>query len=306
MLMLVGSMPIIQRIGWPARADPRPPSAMPVVRHTDPDAFLAAAAPMASRGEASASFFTSWAHAMKRVPRAGERAYLATWSGGAALGAAIQRDEGPVLIGASDPGAARAFADDLVRDHSGLQGVMGAPAGCDAFAGRWRELTGRGNRLRVRLRQHVLTAVNTVRAAPGASRIAGAADCEWLLDCHLAFIAEVGVPDAPARVREQVPPRVARGDYHVWDDAGPVACVGFNDAAPDFARIAPVYTLPHCRGRGYATSLVAGLARELLARGKTKLFLTTDIANPTSNAIYARIGFRAENDDCALDFVAPD
>jgi predicted GNAT family acetyltransferase len=63
--------------------------------------------------------------------------------------------------------------------------------------------------------------------------------------------------------------------------------------------------MPGARGRGYATALVADLARELLARGKRKLFLTTDIANPTSNAIYARIGFRAENDDCGFDFVAP-
>ena len=84
-----------------------------------------------------------------------------------------------------------------------------------------------------------------------------------------------------------------------------MAFAGFNDAAPDFARIAPVYTPPGFRGRGYATSLVAQMSRELLARGKRRLFLTTDIANATSNAIYARIGFRAENDDWHFDFVAP-
>ena len=33
--------------------------------------------------------------------------------------------------------------------------------------------------------------------------------------------------------------------------------------------------------------------------------LTTDIANPTSNAIYARIGFRAEGDDWHFDFIPP-
>jgi predicted GNAT family acetyltransferase len=47
------------------------------------------------------------------------------------------------------------------------------------------------------------------------------------------------------------------------------------------------------------------MSRELLARGKGRLFLTTDIANPTSNALYARIGFCAENDDWHFDFVAP-
>ena len=72
-----------------------------------------------------------------------------------------------------------------------------------------------------------------------------------------------------------------------------------------FARVAPVYTVPDRRGRGYATALVAALSRELLARGKRRLFLTTDAANPTSNAIYARIGYRPQNEDCHFDFVTP-
>jgi predicted GNAT family acetyltransferase len=277
-----------------------------VVRHSDPDAFLAAVVPIVARGEASASFFTGAAHSLKRAPPpASERIYLATCRGVDAFGAAIQRDAGPVFIGESDSRAAMALAADLAQDWPALQGVSGAPAGCDAFARKWNELTGCVHRLRVRLRQHTLTAVNAVPAVPGASRVAVAADSEWLIERQIAFIAEVGIPDAPGRVREHMPPRVARGDFRIWDDSDRVAYAGFNDAAPEFARIAPVYTMPDCRGRGYATALVAELSRELLARGKRKLFLTTDVANPTSNAIYARIGYRAENDDCGYDFVAP-
>jgi len=279
---------------------------MHVTRHSDPDAFLAAVAPMRARGEASASFFIGWVHMMKRSPPpAGERVYLATCSGDRFHGAAFQRDEGPAVIGESDVDGAIALAADLARDWPQLQGVVGAPAGCDAFARKWHELTGRAHRLRVRLRQHVLTSVSDVPPAPGAVRAATDADTEWLIERQVAFIAEVGVPDLPERIRKMMPTRVARGDFRIWDHGGPVAFAGFNAAAPDFARIAPVYTLPDRRGRGYATALVAELSRELLADGKRRLFLTTDIANPTSNAIYARIGFRAENDDCHLDFVAP-
>ena len=279
---------------------------MRVVRHYDFDGFLAAVAPMRSRGEASASFFEGGAHSMKRTPpRPRERVYLATCADKGNFGAAMLRDEGPVIIGASDPQAATAFAADLAPDWPKLLGVVGAQAGCDAFVHKWNEITGRACRLRVRLRQHVLTTVNAVPQARGATRIATAADADWLIDRQIAFIEEVGIPDPPQRLREVMPPRIARGDFRIWDDGRPVAYAGYNDAAPDFARIAPVYTLPDCRGRGYATSLVAELSRELMEKGKQKLFLTTDVDNPTSNAIYARIGFRPENDDCGFDFIAP-
>lgn len=274
---------------------------MQVVRHNDPDAFLAAAAPMRARGEASASFFAGWAHAMKRTPpEAGERVYLATVDG---RGAAIQRDDGPVVIGQSDGAAAAAFADDLAREWPGLQGVVGSHLSCVAFAQRWRVRTGRGCALRVRLRQHALSTVSDVPAARGAPRVAVEADLPWLIDAQVAFIAEAGIPDSPDRVRTWLPRRIARGDFRIWDDGAPVAYAGYNAAAPEFARIAPVYTFPERRGRGYATALVAALSRELLARGKRRLFLTTDLANPTSNGIYARIGFVAEGDEFHYDFV---
>ena len=61
--------------------------------------------------------------------------------------------------------------------------------------------------------------------------------------------------------------------------------------------------IPCIAGRGYATALVAAISRELLARGKRRLFLTTDAANPTSNAIYARIGFVAETEEYHFDLI---
>jgi predicted GNAT family acetyltransferase len=274
---------------------------MRVVRHADPDAFIAAAAPMVARGEASASPFAGWAYAMKRTPlQADEHVYLATFGD---CGAAIQRDDGPLFMGQSDPAAAAAFADDLAPDWPELQGVVGAQAACEAFARRWKVSTGRVHSLRAHMRQHALTAVADVPVAFGVPRVAAESDLPWLIEGQVAFIVEAGIPDSIERIRTWLPRRVVRGEYWIWEDEGPAAFAGFNDAAPDFARVAPVYTSPDRRGRGYATSLVAAISRELLARGKRRLFLTTDVANPTSNAIYARIGYVPETDDYHFDLV---
>jgi predicted GNAT family acetyltransferase len=66
---------------------------------------------------------------------------------------------------------------------------------------------------------------------------------------------------------------------------------GVHPAPPVGARIGPVYTPPELRGNGYATALVAAASQEQLDAGEPACFLGTDLANPTSNAIYQRIGY---------------
>jgi hypothetical protein len=87
---------------------------------------------------------------------------------------------------------------------------MGAPAACDAFVRRWTELTGRMPELRVRLRQHMLTAVNDVPLASGHPRVAVAADTPWLIEMQIAFIAEVGTRPAGTRGRVHAASRRAQ------------------------------------------------------------------------------------------------
>lgn len=60
---------------------------------------------------------------------------------------------------------------------------------------------------------------------------------------------------------------------------------------PPSARIGSVYTAPAFRGRSCAGALVARLSRALMADGATGVSLFTDLANPTSNGVYRRLGF---------------
>jgi predicted GNAT family acetyltransferase len=56
------------------------------------------------------------------------------------------------------------------------------------------------------------------------------------------------------------------------------------------------YTPLEQRGKGYATACVAALSQRLLTGGRHFCTLFTDLANPTSNRIYQRIGFEALGD----------
>jgi predicted GNAT family acetyltransferase len=84
----------------------------------------------------------------------------------------------------------------------------------------------------------------------------------------------------------------------LWEDEGePVSLAGWGGPTPNGIRIGPVYTPPELRSRGYATALTAELSQRLLdgrlyQGGRQFCFLYTDLANPTSNAIYERIGYR--------------
>jgi len=145
--------------------------------------------------------------------------------------------------------------------------------------------------------------VAAVPDAVGAARVAARTDCDWLIEAHHAFMVEVGVTENPERIMAAVPRRIDNGHYWIWEDEGATALAAWTPAGDDAARIAPVYTCPDARRRGYATALVAALAHNLLAHGRRRLFLLTDVANPTSNAIYRRIGFRADADIYHFDFV---
>ena len=62
--------------------------------------------------------------------------------------------------------------------------------------------------------------------------------------------------------------------------------------AAGVTRVQHVYTPPERRGAGYATACVEHMSRELADRG-LRCVLYTDLRNPTSNAIYRRIGYEA-------------
>ncbi|GAA3545982.1 hypothetical protein GCM10022295_29820 [Streptomyces osmaniensis] len=56
-------------------------------------------------------------------------------------------------------------------------------------------------------------------------------------------------------------------------------------------RVDPVYTPAHLRAHGYAAAVTGEVSRAALVSGATDVVLYTDPTNPTSNALYQRLGY---------------
>jgi predicted GNAT family acetyltransferase len=155
----------------------------------------------------------------------------------------------------------------------------------------------------MRHRLYLLGELTAPSPAPaGAARIATAADLDLLLAWFVDFSEEVGDPVINAQ--RAVVDRLDYGGLTLWEvDGTPVSMAGITRLLEgDGIRIGPVYTPKPLRGRGYAAAATAAACRTAFDRGAREVSLFTDLANPTSNALYQRLGFRPLGDRLVIHF----
>jgi uncharacterized protein len=216
-----------------------------------------------------------------------------------------------ILAQPRSPQALAALADAVAGER--LPGVVGAQPEATEFAELWTRHTASSTRTSMRQGVYAVDRVAALPAAPGSARVATAADRELARRWWIAFAEEAHHEGGPGRDRagEMIDFRLASPTAGIllWEDDGmPVSLAGWGGPTPNGIRVGPVYTPPELRGRGYATALTAELSRCLLdgrlfVDGRRFCFLYTDLANPTSNAIYERIGYRrvAESAEIVFD-----
>jgi uncharacterized protein len=271
---------------------------MDVARYDDAEAFRRDARPVLQADAPRNNLILAILHTLVDRPDIYPTFHL--WIArrdGAALGAALQTEPYHLVLAEPiEPAAIEAIADAAVDDGHPLPGVTAGLPWSDRFAERVAERTGARVERVITEGVWVITDVADVPPAAGAMRVATPDDedlvLRWLVDFH----HEALPPDHPRdddAIATQVRARLAGegGGYRLWEDGEPVAMAGFHDVPGLGSRVGPVYTPPAFRRRGYATRLVAEMSAGLLERGDPACYLYTDMANPTSNAIYARIGY---------------
>jgi predicted GNAT family acetyltransferase len=217
---------------------------------------------------------------------------------------ALRTPPWPLLVTELEREDAEALVERWLEEDPTVPGVSGVPAAARAVASAWEERTGGSTDCRMRDAMHALREViEPPRWPAGELRQAREQDRALLVAWERAFVAEAGViPGAAAEAERTIDRRLAYGAQFVWQDVQPVSTLALAPQVAGTVRIGPVYTPPEQRGRGYASAAVARASQDALARGARQCMLFTDLANPTSNKIYAAVGFRRFGDWEELEF----
>ncbi|WP_327075590.1 GNAT family N-acetyltransferase (plasmid) [Kitasatospora purpeofusca] len=192
----------------------------------------------------------------------------------------------------------------LLDDGESLQGMSGDRESVEALAEAWQQSTGAVVVQQRNERLYALDALKAPHPAPaGRARVANSSDrtqlARWAQEYTVA-IGEASDRDFGAWAEA----RLAYGGVMLWENAEgrPVSMAGSSPLIAGQVRIAPVYTPSHLRGHGYASAVTAAVTQAALNIGADNVLLFTDLANPTSNALYQRLGYRPVADFMSCRF----
>ena len=213
----------------------------------------------------------------------------AWWSDGSDVtGAALWHPPHPALL---------CLAPDEALRPLGELWSPSAVSGETALAVQWAALLG-GTATLGRAQRLFRLGDLVAPDVPGQARVATADDRDVVLGWVRAFLAEGDIHEEPESV---VDGRLEHGQFLLWEvDGVPVSLAGHQVPAYGGVRVGPVYTPLEQRGRGYGGAVTAAVSAKAQALGQ-EVVLYTDLTNPTSNALYPRLGYVVVSDRVVME-----
>ncbi len=216
-------------------------------------------------------------------------------------GAFLQTPPFPVLVAGLPPGSSEALVQLLAGRKPTGANLPEPDAG--KFSAAWRSVTGGSTSVGVRMRLFQLGQLcQPSPGPPGTARIADRSDFDLLVRWNGEFVAETGsgAEDAARTVTD----RLSYGGITVWQDGGhPVATASVTRHVAGVCRVSSVYTPPEHRKHGYGGAIAAAVSQQAQSDGAAAVVLYTDVANPTTNALYQRLGYQPVADRIAVNLL---
>ena len=279
----------------------------------DPRAFLSAAGPFLRAAPVVTSVLATVTQRCAEREERGDlpaRDYPQWWAvvrdESGVVGAAMRTMPHPpyaAYVAPMPPHAAEALAHALAEASAldpahpvALDHVNGAIDVAHAVLGEQALLRGGRILQEMATRLHGLGEVIVPPQPGGILRPATTADLDLVTDWLGRFHAEAAAQAGRVHTHDGALSRDECRDrlptISLWAVDGEVVhLTAITPPAFGVCRVGPVYTPPEHRGRGYAAAAVAQVSATAKGAGH-EVCLFTDLDNPTSNALYARLGFR--------------
>ena len=274
-----------------------------IVRHDDVNAFAERATPWLMQAEAEHNLLLSIIEQLKVHSQNYGQPYLATVEAhGDVVGCAFRTPPYKLGLTRMPHGAIPLLVNDVAQMFDDLPAVLGPAAQTRAFAEAWAACRGPVAQPGMRHRIYELRAVEFPADMPaGELRHAGKRDLDVVVSWLQEFgrEAKVGTANTAAFIEGHINNKTLL----LWEAGGePRASAVYAGRTPHGVRIGFVYTPPQFRRRGYASACVATASQRALDSGVDFCCLYTDLDNPTSNAIYQKIGYRPVCDVMDYEF----
>ncbi|MGG4489298.1 GNAT family N-acetyltransferase [Metabacillus idriensis] len=191
----------------------------------------------------------------------------------------------------------------LSMKNVNIPGVVGERKWTAPFAKIWSAET--EDRAEIVLEQKIyrLQEVTKLKRSSGKFALAELDHLPLLTEWMMDFMNYTNEPPITAlQAAGRMKQFIAEKSVYLWlEDDKPVSMAKKSRSTKNGICVSLVYTPVDFRGKGYASSCVAELSG-LLLKDFSFCTLYTDLANPTSNSIYQKIGYQPIQDSIMITF----
>ena len=202
-----------------------------------------------------------------------------------------------------DAEAIKCLAEGLIAADISVPGVVTEKSLAEAFAAAYCGIKNMSHSIAMSQRIYELRAVNPQVPKIGHFRLAQEQDLSFLPYWHADFMRAANKDTEVSADIEHSRHHISGGRMYILEDNGmAVSMAKIVRQTPGAKCIGLVYTPPYLRGKGYASSVTAQISQLCLDEGAKSCVLYTDLANPTSNSIYQKIGYEPICDSLEIRF----
>lgn len=296
---------------------------MRVIRYATPAEFLEAhqSALLVRECEYSLKLGLSLRLAEGQEPADSGRFYGIEDRDGKRVGQAIQTSPQRPLVLSHLPAEAAACLLERLQDDGFSGSELRGPEGTTtSFAEAWAKATNQAPELTMRNYLYEARSLAVPPSDGGELIVAEKTDHGLAFEWVKSFSRECNLhppdPHAPDRhppeeaqvIEETVSRLIPGGLLFFWRAKSGqfVSMAARSRESPNGATVSLVYTPERLRRRGYAGRVTGHLSQRILDSGKSFCALYTDVSNPTSNAIYRRLGYEVIGEGVEYTFVPRD